>query len=558
MRPEDRERIQVEVVSRIADRYVQRARTAPEGFLEELVNDAIYHERRRLEHERGRKAKAESAFYDEVQRELRHASEQTLRHLLELIARRFVAEVVGNFDERVYRIATRILPPGLWALLNAMSPGRLISLEGMQHGLSDHLQVQGEIEQVKRLLDRGTLVVVPTHSSNLDSIILGYAIYLLNLPPLTYGAGLNLFTNPLVSFFMRNLGAYKVDRKKSARVYKDVLKEYATCSLELGYHNLFFPGGTRSRSGAVERHLKLGLLGCTVNAYIGRLRARRPRPEIYLCPCTVNYKLVLEAETLIDDYLKETGKARYIIEDDEFSRPRKVYNFMSHLYTMESKIVVHFGKPLDIFGNQVDEEGRSLDARGRVVDPRRYVMRDGEPVYDEKRDAQFTRDAGEEIVRSFHRDNLIMSTNLLAYTLFGMLQRQNRDMDLYRLLRTGGRAASFPMTEVHEELGRVRESLVQRSDGPNLDTVIRTGDLQEIMGDALKHFGIYHTRPAAVRRGDRVFHEDRGLLLYYANRLRGYDLGRELNAGEPRPAATVAADAPPPAAPPADRAPTPA
>ena len=35
-----------------------------------------------------------------------------------------VAEVVGNFDERVYRIATSMIPTGLWALLNAMSLGK--------------------------------------------------------------------------------------------------------------------------------------------------------------------------------------------------------------------------------------------------------------------------------------------------------------------------------------------------------------------------------------------------------------------------------------------------
>ena len=31
-------------------------------------------------------------------------------------------------------------------------------------------------------------------------------------------------------------------------------------------------------------------------------------------------------------------------------------------------------------------------------------------------------------------------------------------------------------------------------------------------------------RPAAARRGDRVFHDDRELLLYYGNRLNAYDL----------------------------------
>jgi hypothetical protein len=51
-----------------------------------------------------------------------------------------------------------------------------------------------------------------------------------------------------------------------------------------------------------------------------------------------------------------------------------------------------------------------------------------------------------------------------------------------------------------------------------------------VIDDALRAFGCYHTRQALVRRGDRIFHEDRNLLYYYANRLRGYDLGRRLAA----------------------------
>ena len=48
------------------------------------------------------------------------------------------------------------------------------------------------------------------------------------------------------------------------------------------------------------------------------LQAPGPRVRpIYLCPVTINCQLVLEAETLIADYLKETGKARFIIDDDE-------------------------------------------------------------------------------------------------------------------------------------------------------------------------------------------------------------------------------------------------
>jgi glycerol-3-phosphate O-acyltransferase len=533
MRHEDRERIQVEVVSRIVERCTRAARSAGDGFLETLINDTLYHERRRLETERDRRLAREwSRFYDGVQRHLRHASERDLGELLERISRRFVTEVVGNFDPRIYSFATRVLPPGLWMLLNAMSPQRLISqLDGANRSLSDHIRLTGEIELAKRLCERGTLIVLPTHSSNLDSIVLGYAIYLTGLPPLTYGAGLNLFGNPLLSFFMRNLGAYRVDRRKQSTVYKDVLKEYATVSMELGYHNLFFPGGTRSRSGAIEQKLKLGLLGCAVRAYVSNLLAKRPKPNLYVVPCTLTYQLVLEAETLIGDHLMETGKSRYIIDDDEFSRPKQVLNFLSNLYSLDANIVLHFSRPMDIFGNPVDDEGRSLDARGRPIEIARYVSRDGVPVYDDQRDAQFTREVGEEVVKAYLRDNLVMTTHLVGYSLFNLLRRTNPGIDHYRLLRTGGTQSSFPMPEVHAEVERVLAALRRREAGPRLGAIVEAGDVQEIVANALRHFSTYHTTPAAVRRGDRVFHENRNLLLYYGNRLRGYDLGRDLAAG---------------------------
>ena len=88
------------------------------------------------------------------------------------------------------------------------------------------------------------------------SIVLGYALMREGLPPVSYGAGKNLFTNPIISFFMHNLGAYRLDRRIKAGLYKDALKSYSTVLLERGYHSLFFPGGTRSRSGMIEQHLK--------------------------------------------------------------------------------------------------------------------------------------------------------------------------------------------------------------------------------------------------------------------------------------------------------------
>src|SRR5262249_10156551 len=155
---------------------------------------------------------------------------------------RYAEEISGNFDDRVYQAVTRVLPPALGLLLNAVSPQRLVRRLPDLPNIDDAILIQGETEQLKRLHEIGTVILVPTHVSNLDSIVIGYALYRLGLPPFIYGAGLNLFSNPLISFFMHNLGAYTVDRKKTDPLYKEVLKEYATLTLENGYDNIFFPG----------------------------------------------------------------------------------------------------------------------------------------------------------------------------------------------------------------------------------------------------------------------------------------------------------------------------
>ena len=107
-----------------------------------------------------------------------------------------------------------------------------------------------------------------------------------------------------------------------------------------------------------------GLLGTAVRAYVGNLRARSDKPNLYIVPCTLSYKLVLEAETLIDDYLKEVGKSRYIIEDDEFSRLDRWIAFFRKLVGTEGACVIRFGRPLDPFGNPVDEDGSSIAPGG--------------------------------------------------------------------------------------------------------------------------------------------------------------------------------------------------
>jgi glycerol-3-phosphate O-acyltransferase len=336
---------------------------------------------------------------------------------------------------------------------------------------------------------------------------------------------------------MHNLGSYKVDRNKRHELYKRVLKEYATVTLERGYDNLFFPGGTRSRNGAIERHLKLGLLGTGLAAFVNNLRRRKPKPNVYVIPCTVSYHLVLEAETLIEDYLKEEGKSRYIIEDDEASSPRKWWTFAKNLWQLDGRIVITISRPLDPFGNPVDDEGRSLDPRGRTVDPALFVTRDGEPVHDEQRDAEYTKDLGRAVVESYLRDNTALGTHVLATATLGLLRARTGQSDAFRMLRLVRPAESFRLREeVYPVVDAVLDGLRRRADrgalrlADGLDHL----DAEAVTAAALRHFGTYHAEPVAVRAGPEMTVRNKNLVLYYHGRLSGYGLDDEATAAATR------------------------
>lgn len=521
MDSKDKERVQVEVVQRVLDRI-----GSDPHVVEQAIFDTLYEERRRLETEPdGPVPREQASFYERVHGEALHMDAKRQRELLKELIRRFAEEVTGHFDPRVYALATRVAPTGLSLLLNAMSPIKLAG--AIPRGLADleeQFEIAGPVETLAKLSKQGTLVLVPTHSSNLDSILMGYAIYRMGLPPHLYGAGLNLFSNKLIGFFMHNLGAYKVDRRKKADTYKQVLKTYAGCTMELGYHNLFFPGGTRSRSGGVEQRLKMGLLGMALDAYVHNLMARKARPDLFVVPCTINYELVLEAETLIEDYLKEAGKARYIIEDDEFSKPKIILDFVKKLFSLNSKIHVVAGQPLDVFGNQVDADGTSRDLRGRAVDRTRYVQRDGEPAFDAQRDEEYTRELAHAIVESFKHNTMPKTTNVLCHVIFGWLKEKAQGQDLYRMLRTGGPEESIPVPEAYERVDRTLQALrrLEAKKRILLDQPLRDYDVPALVNYALAHLSSYHRRAAVERRGDRLFHIDRKLIYYYQNRLEAH------------------------------------
>ncbi len=529
---ESRLRILADVVSKTVDKFAG-------GPLDMTLGEALYSERFRLKREkynlftRGR-AKADFALWNQVQAALLQSPvEADRKSVLRTIVKHYAEEICGNFDPNVYRTATRAVPWGVSWLLNAASVQRFLPW-GMTRSLESKLKIVGEVPHLQRLANKGTILLVPTHQSNIDSVLIGYVIYLMRMSPFSYGAGLNLFSNPVLSYFMSGLGAYTVDRKKINAIYKETLKNYSTRILREGIHSIFFPGGGRTRSGAIESKLKLGLLGTALDAQIQNLRSGAERPDLYVVPMVMSYPFVLEASSLIEDYLAEAGKHRFIISDDEFADPTKVVRFFWRMFSSEAGITVRIGKPMDVFGNFVDEEGRSIGPNGTTIDRTAWLTTCGELRSEPQRDHEYTRELGNRLVDRYHRENTVLTSHAAAFSLFETLRKKYPSLDLFRFLRLSLEQRSIPYSEFLQE----SEDLLARLRGLESRGELHLSDdfdgrsVREWAEDGIRQLGVLHDVAVAKVRHDVIWTEDMNLLYYYRNRLSGYGISQLAGVGE--------------------------
>jgi glycerol-3-phosphate O-acyltransferase len=512
-----------EVVHRVETSVLSRSVLSGRA-LEEILFESIYREEQRLEHaDDDARSHDDRSFVRWLRRELARAGDAERRELVRAVLRRYTDEVSGHFDRRVYRFATSLLPPALSALLHGGHPSRRM------FDVQDRVLIEGELEVVRAAARAGTLVFVSTHVSNLDSLLLGYAIYALGLAPVAYGAGLNLFSNALTGFFMRNLGAFTIDRKKTDPLYREVVKEYTTVLLEHGQPVLFFPGGTRSRSGAIEQRLKLGMLGTAVTAFCNRcIRGPASRP-VFIVPVTLSYPLVLEASGLVAQYLRNEGGPQFVDIRDEFERPDRWFDFLVQLAQLDVRVHVRFGKPLDFTGNPIDAQGISYDARGRKLDATRYLRRSGsspELTLDPARDAEYTRRLAGRIAAAFHRQAVALPSSVLAFVAFERLRRQLPQLDIFRLLRVLGPQVTLESEQLRPDVQALLAALarLEAAGAIRLDPELHARGADAVLGRGAATLSRYHRAPALTRDGAQLHVGDPTLLLYYRNRFDGYGL----------------------------------
>lgn len=448
--------------------------------------------------------------------------------VLDDITMRYSEEIASNFVHTHYKVTRRIVTFGFARLLNAARVKGVKSLFSNQYTLQDKIQIVGETDQIRELASKGTIVMVPTHFSNLDSILIGWIISVLGLPPFIYGAGLNLFNIGIFAYFMNALGAYKVDRRKKNLLYLETLKTYSSEAIQDGVHSLFFPGGTRSRSGMIEKKLKLGLLSTAVEAQRANYQKglHEVGGKIFIVPVTINYHFVLEAPSLIQEYLSITGQERYYKERDEFSTSYKISKFLVKFFTKGSDISVSIGKAMDVLGNYVDTAGNSFDRHGRKIDTRDYFISNGKVTVDSQREEEYTHHLGRRIVEEFHINNRVFSSHLVAFTAFQLIKRENRKLDLYNLLRLPEEDIFLVYVEFKEACEMVLNRIFALEEAGKLQVAPHMRqDIDSIINHGLDNVGMYHAkRPLIKNNNGNIETQDLSVLYFYHNRLIGYDL----------------------------------
>lgn len=470
----------------------------------------------------------EIQFWKRVRRDLsenaKHREDERMarnKELLRRVIHRYSEEIAGDFNKKTFLFARRFLTMFFKRLLNAAAGRRYDKIWGSKHELYNKFRIYGDIPLVRKCFDEGTVVIIPTHFSNLDSILIGYALdTVIGLPSFSYGAGLNLYNNEIISYYMTRLGAYRVDRRKKNLIYLETLKTMSNISLQWGVNTLFFPGGTRSRSGAMEKELKLGLLNSLVEAQRSIFAQGQDR-KIIIIPLILSYHFVLEARQLVEEHLVQSGEEKYLFVPDEKQSARKLMQFAWRLFSQSSEIVMSFGEPMDVLGNPI--RGTQSDTQHLSE----YFIRDARVDSDLQREGVYTRLLAKKLVENFYKYNVVLSSHLVAFVAFEVLKKLHSDLDIFGLIRQPEDDFVFPyplMVDVTNQMLEVLREMEDRGE-VRLMEILSQGNAEEVIKAGIRNLGVFHNaKPLTINKKGEIESKSFKLLYYYHNRLDNYQL----------------------------------
>ncbi|HIA00753.1 MAG TPA: hypothetical protein EYN06_06655 [Myxococcales bacterium] len=153
------------------------------------------------------------------------------------------------------------------------------------------------LAQVQEAAKKAPLVVLPSHKSHIDYLLISFMFYGHGLVPPHIASGNNLNFFPLGPLFRRG-GAFFLRRSfRQNPVYSLAFKTYVHKLLKEGYSLEFFMEGGRSRTGKLLKP-RYGLLTHVIDTVVdGHTR------DLQICPAAIGYEKIIEGQS----YKRELG-----------------------------------------------------------------------------------------------------------------------------------------------------------------------------------------------------------------------------------------------------------
>jgi glycerol-3-phosphate O-acyltransferase len=216
------------------------------------------------------------------------------------------------------------------------------------------------IELLRERAKEGTLVLLPSHKSHMDSIVLAWVIYRHKLPMPLIAAGDNLNFFPMGPL-LRRAGAFFIRRTFAGdRLYAAVVDAYVRRTIKDGSPLEFFLEGGRSRTGKLLPP-KLGLLSLAVDAALGV-----PTRTTWFCPLSIGYERFMEEKAFVRE-LSGGEKSKENV--------RGLVRSMNVMVGRYGRLSVQFGRPLSLADTlrDIDERSKPEDL-ATLTPPRRRAL----------------------------------------------------------------------------------------------------------------------------------------------------------------------------------------
>ncbi|MEE8581493.1 MAG: 1-acyl-sn-glycerol-3-phosphate acyltransferase [Myxococcota bacterium] len=248
------------------------------------------------------------------------------------------------------------------------------------------------LDKVAEYAKRHPVVLVPSHRSYFDFLLLSWLFYGNFLVPPHVLARENMGFGPF-GFLFRRVGAFFMRRSPDDPLYKEVFRAYVGYLVREGFTQEFFIEGGRSRTGKTQAP-RLGMLAWDVQAFLDC--ARR---DLFFVPVSITYERLVEESSMVGE-LK--GGARVKESTWGLVRARKL------LRRGFGSVHLRFGDPISLAEAMGDRRER-------------FARAESDEAIGERR--RFIEDLGHHIVERINAGAVANSTSVAASVLLGSRHR---------------------------------------------------------------------------------------------------------------------------------------